>query len=257
MATTANSTKFNDSMLNTQKNNDLVLFEQYKATHDKNIKNKLLQNLSGLINGYINKWVGPVPRDVLYGEALVLAGKAIENYDPSKGVQLSTYITNNLAPISRVVYTYQNSVRIPENMITKFHTLNTATDYLTTVNGRTPTTDELHSYLGWGAKQINKLKNLSGSEFIESAGVNDDLYSNDMIDSSEEDGIYSIYYSLLPEEKQLLEDLSGFNGAKKLTVKEILKKYGWTQSQLSYKKSQLTKKIKTLESGRGRTSKRK
>jgi DNA-directed RNA polymerase specialized sigma subunit len=231
-------------------NSDMELFNLYKKTGDKKYKNQLLHKLSGLIHSYAAKWYGSsVSNDVLLSEAILLASKAIDTFNPSMGVQLSTHIVNNLAPLSRIVYTYQNSVRIPENLVTKLNTYNTAVDYLTTIHGRAPTTDELHSYTGWTSKDIAKISKYTGKEMIESAGVDDSAYKDTVVSDKDEDSLYSIYFSLDPESKTFFEDVTGFNHKKKLTTSELLKKYNITQSQLSYKKSLLKKKIQSIETG--------
>jgi len=91
--------------LNTKfKDEDLALWEQYKRTKSSVDRANLLRRFDPVIQSQVNKWAGPVPRDVLVNEAKLLAVKAFDSYDPSKGAALATHVTNNLAPISRIVY---------------------------------------------------------------------------------------------------------------------------------------------------------
>ena len=140
------------------KDQDLVLWQQYKTTKSKAALSELLKRMDPVIQATVNKWSGAVSRQALLNEAKMLAVKAFDSYDPSRGAALATHVVSNLSPISRTVYTYQNVARIPENITLKLHSYNTAVENLKATHGREPTTDELHQELGWSAPEINKLR---------------------------------------------------------------------------------------------------
>jgi DNA-directed RNA polymerase specialized sigma subunit len=234
-------------------NNDQVMWDRYHATKDMTIRNQLVKQFDGLIQGQVNKWAGPVPRDVLYGEARVMVAKAMDTYDPSVGTLLSTHVTNSLAPLSRIVYTHQNTVRIPENLTLKLNSYHGVMDTLTTELGRTPTTDEIHSHTGWTAKDINKFSRYVGKDLVESSGSGDEFFTGE--EDADEDALFSIYMSLAPEEKRLFEMLTGYNHKPKLATPEILKELGITQSQLSYRRTLLNNSIARLTGGRKKRKK--
>lgn len=231
------------------KDRDMELWNQYSSTKSKDTKKQLLKQFEPLIYNQVKKWDGIVPRDVLKNEAKVLAANSFDTYNPNKGAALSTHVTNNLAPLSRTVYTYQNTARLPENVTLKMHSFNAANDHLTSVLGREPTTDELKDELGWTGTEINRIKQYNRKDLVESGGaVSGDFY--DWSEDSEDDELAAIYFSLMPDEKKFFEDLTGYNGARTLSTKELLDKYNISQAQLSYKKSLLTKKVNKIRSGK-------
>ncbi len=227
-------------------NTDIALWNEYKSNPSSVNKEKLLKRFDGVINAQVNKWAGPVSRDVLLNEARILAGKAFDTFNPAAGASLATYLTNQLLPLSRIVYTYQNTVRMPENITQKVRTFNLANDTLKVSLGRDPTTDELHNELGWSASDITRIRDYNKRDLIESGpAVTGDFYSADHND--EDDMILGgIYFELSPEEKKLFEYTTGYNGAKVLSNPAIMKKMNVSQAQLSYKKVQLRKKIENL-----------
>ena len=237
-------------MGNTTKELDLIHWHAYKKNPNvKKHRDSLLKRMEPLIHQKINLWKGPVPFSVLKNEAKVLALKAFDTFDPNKGVALSTHVVNNLAPLSRVVYTHQNTARLPENITLKIRAYTQAKDHLTTMLGREPTSDEMFQELGWTVAELNRVERSEVKDLIESAGnVNANFYSSS--DYSEDDLLASIYFELTPEEKKLYEDITGYNGKRKLTNTEIMKKYKLTQAQFSYKKNNLKKKIDTFMQGR-------
>lgn len=226
------------------KDQDLELWKQYKATKSKVALDALLTRMDPVIQSTVNKWAGPVSRQALLNEARVLAVKAFDTYDPSKGTALATHVVTNLAPISRTVYTYQNVARIPENITLKLHSYNTAVDNLKSFHGREPTLDELHQELGLSAHELNKLKAYQRSDLIESgpAVSGNMFYSTEQDD--DEDLLSALYFDLLPDEKRLFEMITGYGGHKKLSNQEIMKELNISQAQLSYKKTLLHTKIK-------------
>jgi len=225
---------------------DLAVWQEYKRNPSSVNKEKLLKRFDGVINNQVNKWAGPVSRDVLLNEARLLAGKAFDTFNPAAGASLATYLTNQLLPLSRVVYTYQNTVRMPENVTQKIRTFNLANNTLKVSLGREPTTDELHNELGWSASDITRIRDYNKRDLLESGpAITGDFYAADRDD--EDDMILGgIYFELLPEEKKLFEYTTGYNGAKVLSNPEIMKRMNVTQAQLSYKKVQLRKKIESL-----------
>lgn len=221
---------------------DIRLWNKYKDTGDVVYKQQLLKQFAPLIHSQVKKWDGVVPRGVLNNEAKLLASKAIDSYSPNKGAALSTHIANNLAPISRIIYTYQNTARLPENLTLKMQSFNGAQEHLVSSLGRDPTTDELKDELGWAASDINRIKNYNRKDLIESVGnVSGDFYNSDAMEQDSE--LAAIYYSLTPDEKPLFEDTTGYNTNIKLSTAQLLKKYNMSQAQLSYKKNLLTQKI--------------
>ena len=209
-----------------------------KSTH----RNALLKRMSPLIHKQVHKWSGAVPPSVLNNEAKILTLKAFSTYDPKKGTALSTHVVNNLAPLSRVVYSYQNAARLPENITLKVQAYQQAKEYLVSVHGREPTMDELHQELGWPTIEIQRVQRSEVRDLVESVGgVNATFFSGR--EDSEADLLAALYFDLTPNEKKLFELTTGYNNTRKLNNTEIMKKLRQTQAQLSYNKSLLTKKI--------------
>lgn len=224
------------------KSADLQLWDAYNKSKADSDQAALLRRMDPLIQNYVNKWQGNVPRTVLESQAKRLAANAFNTYNPGKGSALSTHVINNLAPISRTVYTYQNAARLPENISLKIPTFTNAQDHLVTTLGREPTTDELHQELGWSVPEINKLQGYIRKDLVESVGgLNDSFYGSS--EREEEDSLEALYFSLTPEEKNLFEHTTGFHDKPILSNPDLCKQFGLSQAQLSYKKSLLRKKI--------------
>lgn len=227
------------------KDADLELWKTYHQSPTPANLDKLLKRFEGVINNQVNKWSGPVSRDILLNDARLLAAKAFKSYNPNSGASLATHLTNQLLPLSRTVYTYQNTLRISENISQKIHTYNSTRDELKLTLGREPTTDELHNELGWSAADINRIKDYNHKDLLESGP---EVSSSFWGEQNDEDDMIlgGIYFELTPQEKQLFEDITGYNGVKQLDNNALCKKYNYTIGQLSYAKNKLKDRVNQL-----------
>lgn len=233
------------------KYDDMAAWEAYRKNPSQQNRTDLLNRFMGVINSQVNKWGSQVPRDVLVNEAKLLAIKAFDSYNPNAGASLATHLTNALMPLSRTVYTYQNAARMPENVTIRMGAYNSAVDQFKLTMGREPTTDELHSTLGWPAADINRIRDYNRKDLVESGPtVSGDFYSANR-DDDDDYLLGCIYMELTPEEKTLFEHVTGYNGARPLSNPELMQKLNLSQSQLSYKKSQLHKKLEKIMSRPG------
>ena len=148
---------------------DQELFDQWKKSGSKKDLGNLVNQLSGVIYQEVNRQSGTLPSAALRAEAKKWVIKGILTYDPSKGTQLSTHVTNYLQRVRRLNYKYQNAVRLPENMQLLYREWNIANQELADQLNRDPTEEELAKRLGWSRPQVVKYKNSLYSDLVESA----------------------------------------------------------------------------------------
>lgn len=228
--------------MNTQ---DLQAWQQYKKSPTPANKQALLKRFTGILQTQVGRWSGGnIPKDVLLNKAKLLAAEAFDTYDPKKGTALATHVTNALMPLSRMVYTYSNTARMPENITMKLSTYNSAVNDFTLLNGREPTTDELHDALGWKASEITRVRDYNVRDLMESGGdVKGRFYENNTLFDTDDAILGGIYMDLLPEDKRIFEYTTGYNGAPILKIPDIAKKLNMTVAQVAYKKTLIRKQI--------------
>lgn len=100
---------------------DMVLWHTWNEDRTNENMLNMLRQLKPLITTEVNKWA-PSGVDLagLNIDAHNFAIDAIKTFNPNKGVQLNTHVTNNLKKISRVVIENQNVIRVPEDQIYKY-----------------------------------------------------------------------------------------------------------------------------------------
>ena len=233
-------------MLN-YKEDDLSAWKTYKKMPTPDNRSTLLHRFDGIIRTNVNKWAGNVPQDVLLTQAKVLVAKSFDTYDPSRGTALATHVTNALLPLSRTVYTYQNTARLPENMALKMNTYNQAVSQLTDLNGYTPSTEEISDHLGWTKKEVERINKYNRKSLLESgSAVSGSFYETNLREDEDTQLLSGVYMELSPDDRKLFEMITGYKRLRPLSNLEIMKETGMSQAQLSYKKRLITDKLNNV-----------
>lgn len=230
----------------TTKEKDIELWKAYKASPTPLNLRALMKQIDPAIQNEVNKWMGAsVSRSVLQGTAQKLALEAIKTYDPTRGSALVTHVVNRLQKLSRVVYTHQDAVRIPEHKKLKTHALHRATEELMAEHGREPTNAELQRHLVWSPRMLSQVQEAQAPELLESQDMGAGLFEHTSIWAPDNnDGIIDMmYYDMSPEDKLLLEHTTGYSGKTILSNTDMAAKLKITQGQLSYKKKLLKQRI--------------
>ena len=233
--------------LNSFQLGDEEAWARYRNNPTKENRSELLHRFDGIINNTVNKWSGGVPSDVLHSEANILAAKAFDTYDPHKGTALATHVTNSLKPISRTVYTYQNTARLPENLTLKMRDYKNAISNLTAVNGYEPSTLELQHELHWKPSEIDRIKEYDKKSLMEGGdSVSGSFYETNKQNDEDDELLSGIYYELPEEDREFYKAVTGYGLSKPMATADILKKFNMNQSQLSYKKRLIIRQLENI-----------
>jgi DNA-directed RNA polymerase specialized sigma subunit len=220
------------------KKKDLDLFNTWKETGDKKALGKLISQLHPVIYSEVRRQSGTLPESALSAEAKTWALKAIQTFDPSKGVALSTHVMNYLPKVRRLNYKFQNAARLPENLQLQFSEFKNVVSHLTEVLNREPTDDEVAEELGWSKGAVIKFKGSLYEDLVESSTQRPfeatQFNYNSLL-------LSHIISKLDPQEKIILED-SGT-----LSSSELANKIGVNISRLNYLKSKLKDKIQAMK----------
>lgn len=228
-----NQTSFTD-----YRSKDQELFDQWKKTGSKKDLGNLVNHLSGVIYSEVNRQSGTLPSSALSAEAKKWAIKAVNTYDPSKGTQLATHVTNYLQRVRRLNYKYQNAVRLPENMQLQYREWNTALQNLNDELNREPTDEEMAHALGWSKPQVVKYRNSLYSDLVESASDRPAEFTQ--YNENAELMAY-LMSQLSPDEKFILDNV------KQMPAPQIAAKLGVNINRYNYIKKQLQKKIEKIK----------
>ncbi len=217
---------------------DQELFQTYQQTKSPHDLNKLVNQLMPLIHTEVKRASGTLPTQALTSEAKKWTIHAINTYDPSKGTQLSTHVTNYLQKVRRLNYRYQNAARLSENNQLIFHKYNNAQQALQERLNREPTEEELAKELDWSKKAVIKFKAGIFQDIVESSKEKASEYSR--FDTGKP--LFEHMMDQLSPEEQLIMKHTG-----ELSSTELAEKLGVNVNRLNYLKGKMVKKLKGIQ----------
>jgi DNA-directed RNA polymerase specialized sigma subunit len=217
---------------------DQELFQTYQTTKDPYDLHRLVTQLMPLIHTEVKRASGTLPTQALTSEAKKWTIHAINTYDPSKGTQLSTHVTNYLQKVRRMNYRYQNAARLSENNQLIFHKYNNAQQGLSERLSRDPSDEEMAAELGWSKKAVIKFKSGIFQDIVESSKEKASEYSR--FDTGRP--LFEHMMDQLSPEEQLIMKHTG-----DMTSNELAAKLGVNVNRLNYLKGKMVKKLKGIQ----------
>lgn len=220
------------------KKKDQELYAKWAETKSKRDLGNLMNHLTPVIYSEVHRLSGTLPNAALSAEAKHWTIKAIQSYQPDRGVALSTHVMNYLPKVRRLNYKYQNAVRLPENLQLKFHEYNHTLAQLTDQLNREPTDDELANKLGWSKAHTVKFKNSLYADLVESGSERASEYTH-----FNENAILlqHVLDQLTPDEKFILEN------KKTMTATQLAAALKININRLNYITSKTVEKIQKIK----------
>ncbi len=231
------------------------LFRRYKEEGDMDAREKLVMSHLNLVRFLANKFKNRgEPIDDLIQVGYLGLLKAIDRFDPARGLEFTTYATPTImGEIKRHFRDKGWSVRVPRRLQELSAKVNQATDELTTELQRSPTVEEIARYLDATVDEVLEAMESSSaysSVPLEAPGSSDsddapsvlDRYASEDSELAFTDDRLVIEEALAgfsPREREVIE----LRFVKGMTQIEIARKLGISQVQVSRLLRRTLKKI--------------
>ena len=253
MADTQRATKSGKAAWDKEKTHEL--FRRYKEEGDVEAREKLVMSHMNLVRFLANKFKNRgEPLDDLIQVGYLGLLKAIDRFDPSRGLEFTTYATPTImGEIKRHFRDKGWSVRVPRRLQELSAKVNQATDVLTAELQRSPKIEEIAEYLDASVDEVLEAMESSSaysSVPLEGTGNNDNDDAPSVLDRyATEDSalnftddrliIQEALKGFSPREREVI-DLRFLQG---MTQIEIAEQLGISQVQVSRLLRRTLKKI--------------
>ncbi len=195
-----------------------TLFEQYYATHDAALLDKIMDTYQYMTTILSRRFVGKgLEYDDIYQSASIGLMNAVKRFDPHRGIRFSTFATPTiLGEIKRLFRDKGNCIRVPRRMYEIFSKANTLRNEELVRTGKTPSLEDLSQALGFSVEQLAQAMFWGDNRTVQSfeqpiddedailadcLGVDDDAFL--MIENR--DFIESFIHSLPEREQQFIQ----------------------------------------------------
>ncbi len=221
------------------------LFRRYKQEGDEEAREQLIVSHLNLVRYIAAKFKNRgEPLDDLIQVGTVGLIKAIDRFDPDRGLEFTTYATPTImGEIKRHFRDKGWTIRVPRRLQELSAKVSTATDELTTELQRTPTVDEIAAHLGSTADEVLEAMESSSaysSVPLEGTGTGEDDEAPSVLDryasvdsdlaSSDDRMVLADAIAEFPEADQQAIRMRYIEG---MTQVEIAERLGISQVQVS------------------------
>src|SRR5688572_582768 len=221
---------------------------QKKSNEGAAARKTLIQANGRLVISIASKYTGHgLSLAELSQEGVLGLIRAIDKFDTSKGVRLSTYASYWIRQsVSRAVAVQTRVIRLPVHKVDHLGKIKKAMGQLTQKLGRTPELEEIAAHIGDPPEQIHELlqdgqETLSLEEPIGDDGatladfVENDLSQalEDQVDSSLlESEIRRALAGLTARESRIVELRYGLRDGQPLTLQDVAERFGLTRERI-------------------------
>ena len=221
------------------------LFRLYKQEGDEDARGELVMSHLNLVRFLASKFKNRgEPLDDLIQVGIIGLIKAIDRFDPSRGLEFTTYATPTImGEIKRHFRDKGWTIRVPRRLQELSAKVNSATDELTARLQRSPSIEEVAEYLGTTADEVLEAMESSSaysSVPLEAQGGNEDDDAPSVIDryasvdgdleASDDRMVLEEVIGEFPEADQQAIRMRFIDG---MTQVEIAKRLGISQVQVS------------------------
>lgn len=209
---------------------DAVYGQWQKARSPQN-NTALLQSVQPIIDTALSSYAGSTQSPAMKTRAKLMALKAMETYDPSRG-NVRTHLLSQLQRLRRESAQEQNIISIPEQVGLDFNFLTESENALRDRLGRDPTDDELADETGLSPRRIQKVRSFH-QPIPESATIvegEDDSFGGDVAsvtpgaNRAADAWLNFVYDDLGPTDKLIMDMTLGRNGRRRTSTQDIAKR---------------------------------
>jgi RNA polymerase sigma-B factor len=216
-----------------------VLHRSYRATNDQSTRARLVEAYEPLARAMASRVARRHDdRDELVQIAMIGLLKAVDRFDPERGVAFSTFAW---ATISGEIRRYRRdhtwSVHVPRMLKERYLLTAGALDELSNALGRSPTIGEVAERTGLGEEDVVEAIEVRRAFAVDSLDVRDDEHrpvqltaGGSHMEQVENSATLSPLVGRLPEREQLILRLRFYDD---LSQSEIAKRLGLSQMHIS------------------------
>lgn len=220
-------------------------WQAYRKTPTPENLDAVMKAADPTINSALTTYA-PKSSPALRARARILAKRAIDSYDPSKGASLNTHLMGQLRPLYREAGAY-NTLHVPERVRMDLRAVREREAQFVEEHGYEPSLDELADYTGLSKSRIQHIHKYDKSVVAENrfAEADDEASSMYMPTISEEDDLWEefVYEGLSESDKVIYDMKTGRKTGKPMATSEIARKLGVSPSAVSQRLALVSSKI--------------
>lgn len=229
---------------------DKELFARYRETGDLAVRNQIVEKYLYIAAVLAKKFVGRgVEYDDLYQVASLALMKGVDRFDPSKGLQFSTFITPTITgEIKNYFRDHSRMVHLPRKVSELRIAIRRAEEEFLREEGRKPTVREIAQMTGVAEEEIVRAAEAGSVVSLDKSADDEEMSLYDVLPANDDafekierrDAVFSALKTLDETERELV----GFRFGKELSQTETAKRMGVSQMYVSRLERKVLSKLR-------------
>ena len=244
-----------EDIINSNEDNE-NLFEKFRVSQSVEVRNEIVKKHLYLAEIIAKKFVNRgIDYEDIYQVASIALIKAVERFDPEKGVKFTSFATPTLiGEIKRYFRDKASVIRIPRRIYEVYQKVSNAREVLTHELSRPPKIDEIAKYLGISEEMVMEIIESNNAYNMQSFDQN--VYADDDLELHETIGDEDVTFEKIENRGFLTKSLDKFNDAEKEfikmryfgnnTQKEIAERLGVSQMYVSRLERKVLERFRRL-----------
>lgn len=227
-------------------------WQTWKASGDpkklRGIVNRLQPTISGVLSS------AGIKSPILNDRAKLLAAKAMQSFDPTRGAKLKTYVSSQLRSLVRDAPKIQEPMVPGQKYRSEIAELHSAKGKFTDSFGRDATDEELSELTQIPLRKVIRLQSSNRARIpmsmVEEA--DDDVNAPDVIGSTRtpyDDWVDAIYYGLGDVDKLVLMHKTGYRNAELLDFPGIAQRTGLSVDAVQQRARRIQEQLDRFHTG--------
>jgi RNA polymerase primary sigma factor len=229
-----------------------TLYPEWQKNQTPEMNSKLLATVQPIVDTAVSSYAGTTASPVLKNRARLMALKALQTYDPSRG-NVKTHLLSQMQSLRRIAAKEQNIISLPEQVGLDFQRLSSAENELRDQLSRDPTDDELADMTGLSTRRIKKIRSFhqpisEGMTTAQRANSDDD--TNTDVASTlpnytkhTDAWLDFVYGDLSPTDKLIMDMTLGRNGRRSASTQDIARRLNITPGAVSQRAAKIQSMI--------------
>ena len=244
-----------ENIVNSYEDSD-NLFEKLNNSQNVEVRNEIVKKYLYLAEIIAKKFVNRgIDYEDIYQVASIALIKAVERFDPGKGVKFTSFDTPTLiGEIKRYFRDKASVIRIPRRIYEVYQKVSRARETLTQELSRPPRIEEIAKYLGISEETVMEIIESNNAYNMQSFDQN--VYVDDDLELHETIGEEDTTFEKIENRDFLSKSLDKFNDAEKefiqmryfsnKTQKEIAERLGVSQMYVSRLEKRVLERFRRL-----------
>ena len=210
----------------------------------------VVKSLSPVIDSAVQRYVGPKASPTVQQRARILAAKAVQTYDATRGAALNTHVFNQLRALQRMAPEISDPMAPPERFRRQQVEIRQAGDTLADELGRDATDEEIAEITGLPRARVSKVRSRMRARIpisvYEAAFEDDNDEAPDIVGSSRtpyDEWTDAVYQDLGEIDRLILMHRTGFRNADILSNQDLAAKLSLTPAAISQRVSRIQRRL--------------